>query len=274
MPDANGQRSADDGLADRSAFARGLIEEAGSLALDYFERRDRLTVTSKGWQDMASEADVGTETLIRERLGGRFPTDAFLGEETGRGEVEDAKGVWVVDPIDGTQPFLSGMSSWCVSIAYVRGGVAELGMVNAPARGELFAARRGHGATLNGAGIAVSAATRLDQGIVGVGYSPRIGADDIAPVFERLVRQGAMFYRDGSGTLDLCYVACGRLLGYVEPHIHSWDSAAAAAVVEAAGGRVNDLLAGETMWTGGPIVAGAPAVYASLETVLFGPASS
>jgi myo-inositol-1(or 4)-monophosphatase len=264
----------DVGLDDRFGFALELIEEAGLLALDYFRHRTDLTVTAKGWQDMASEADVGTETLIRGRLAARFPGDAFLGEETGRGEVESAEGIWVVDPIDGTQPFVSGMSSWCVSIAYVREGVVEMGFVVAPARDELFVGRRGQGATLNGAAISASPATQLDEGIVGVGYSPRIGADDIVPVFDRLLRQGAMFYRDGSGTLDLCYVACGRLLGYVEPHIHSWDSLAAAAVIEAAGGRVNDLLAGDAMWVGAPVVAAAPALYPVLESVLFGPPRS
>jgi myo-inositol-1(or 4)-monophosphatase len=136
-----------------------------------------------------------------------------------------------------------------------------MGFVKAPVLDELFVARRGRGATLNGAAIAVSDASRLDQGIIGVGYSPRIGADDIVPVFERLLRQGAMFYRDGSGTLDLCYVACGRLIGYVEPHIHAWDSLAAVAIIEAAGGKVSNVMADDAMWFGAPIVATTPALY-------------
>lgn len=270
MADEDSPRAAADDLADRFAFALDLIEKAGSLALDYFEHRDHLTVRSKGRQDMASDADLETETLVRGQLAERFPEDAFLGEETGRGKVDGAEGVWVVDPIDGTQPFVSGMRSWCVSIAYVRDGTLEIGMVNAPALGEVYVGRRGRGATLNGDAIAVSEATSLDQGIVGVGYSPRIGADDIVPVFERLVRRGAMFYRDGSGTLDICYVACGRLLGYIEPHVQPWDSLAAAVVLEAAGGRVNDLLAGDAIWVGAPIVAAAPGVYPELEAVLWG----
>lgn len=261
----------DEGLDARFEFGARLINEAGALALGYSERWRSLTVTSKGTQDMASEADVGTELFIRTRLAKRFPSDAFLGEETGRGEVEGAEGIWVVDPIDGTQPFVSGMASWCVSIAYVRGDVIEMGFVIAPARDELFVARRGHGATLNGRPIFVSSVTRLDEGIVGIGYSPRIRADDIVPLFDRVLRQGAMFYRDGSGTLALCYVACGRLIGYIEPHINSWDSLAALAIIEAAGGRFSDFLAGDAMWIGGPIVAGPPALYPALAALFIEP---
>ena len=122
----------------RFEFASRLINEAGELALRYFNRLRSLTIKSKGVQDMASEADLNTELLIRERLKAAFPEDAFFGEETGRAEVEGAPGVWVVDPIDGTQPFLSGMSSWCVSIAFVADGRLEMGFVASPARGETF----------------------------------------------------------------------------------------------------------------------------------------
>lgn len=255
-------------LDDKFAFAAGLVEEAGAVAMSYFRDRDSLTITFKGRQDMASEADVATEHLIRQQLALRFPDDAFLGEETGRTEVAGAQGIWVVDPIDGTQPFVHGLTSWCVSIAYVRAGVVEMGFVNAPARAELFIGRRGGPATLNGDEISVGKAGRLDEGILGIGYSPRIGADDIVPIIDRALRDGAMFYRDGSGTLDLCYVACGRLIGYVEPHIQAWDSLAAAGILEAAGGQVNDVLSGDAMWVGAPIVASTPALYPTLVALM------
>ena len=258
----------DEGMAARFDFAAELIVDAGAHALEFFRHRESLHVTLKGRQDMASEADVSTETLIRERLAERFPGDAFLGEETGRSEVEHAEGIWVVDPIDGTQPFVNGLTSWCVSIAYVRAGAVQMGFVCAPARDELFIGRRGKRATLNGHVITVSGATRLDEGILGIGYSPRIGADDIVPVIDRVLREGAMFYRDGSGTLDLCYVACGRLIGYVEPHIQAWDSLAAVAILEAGGGRVSDVLSGDAIWVGAPIVASTPALYPALSRLM------
>jgi myo-inositol-1(or 4)-monophosphatase len=259
-------------LDERFMFASEVVADAGALALGYFQRLETLTVTGKGPRDMMSEADLDTENLIRTRLLDRFPEDGFLGEETGRSEVGRGGGIWVVDPIDGTQPFISGMSSWCVSIAFVLDGRVRMGFVSSPARGELFVGRPGLGATLNGRPITVSRATRLDQGLVAVGYSPRIGADDIMPMFERLLRAGGMFYRDGSGALALCYVACGRLIGYVEAHINSWDCLGALAILEAAGGRSNEFLAGDGLWVGGRLVAGPPALYPALAAVLDLPA--
>lgn len=254
-------------MQERFEVASELIEEAGALALSFFQRLDSLTIAHKGVQDQASEADVETEQFIRERLASHFPEDAFLGEETGRGDVAGSRGIWIVDPIDGTMPFILGMGGWCVSIAYVHDGRFEMGFVVAPVRRELFIGWRGHGATLNGQAISPSESTSLDNGIVGVGYSPRVGADDLLPIFEPLLRTGAMFYREGSGALALCYLACGRLIGYVETHINAWDCAAAIAIIHAAGGRTNDFLAGDALWSGGPIIAGPPALYASLEAL-------
>jgi len=103
---------------------------------------------------------------------------------------------------------------------------------------------------------------------VEVGYSPRIGADDIMPVFERLLRHGGTYHRHGSGAIAVCYVACGRLLGYVEPHIDSWDCLGGVAAVLAAGGRTNDYLAGDALLAGNRLVAGPPAVFDALAAVL------
>ncbi len=217
---------------------------------------------------MVSEADVAVEALIRDRLRARFPDDAFFGEESGLTEVEGAHYVWVVDPIDGTQPFLSDLSSWCVSIGLARDGILEMGFLAAPARDEVFLGWRGHGATLNGRPLRVSTSTSLDDGLLSVGMSPRIGADQILPMFERLLRQGVVYYREGSGALSLAYVAAGRLIGYLEPHLNSWDGAAGVAIVEAAGGRVNDWFSQDTLLTGGPIVAAPPALYPALAAVL------
>ena len=252
-------------LHERYDFACALIAEAGALALRYFQQVDSLSVTSKGHQDMASEADMNVEVLIRDRLKQRFPDDGFLGEETGRAEVHDTACIWVVDPIDGTQPFISGMTSWCVSIALIAGGSLEMGFVSAPARNEVFAGRRGGAATLNGKPIRIKDAAKLSDGIIGVGYSPRVSPFDFSTVFSRLLREGAMFYRDGSGALALCYVACGRLIGYVELHINSWDCLGAIAVIEAAGGKVSDFLAGDSLWKGNALLAGSEKLFPQLQ---------
>jgi myo-inositol-1(or 4)-monophosphatase len=251
-------------IDERFNFAADLIKEAGDLTLEYFRRLETLQVQSKGPQDMATEADLNTELLIRDRLRERFPEDAFLGEETGRTEFASGQGIWVVDPIDGTQPFISGLTGWCVSIAFVLDGNLEIGFVCSPARGELFAGRRGSGATLNGKTIRISTATRLTDGIVGVGYSPRVKPEEFLALLSGLLGRGAMFYRDGSGALTLCYVACGRLIGYVEPHINSWDCLGALAIIQAAGGTINNFLADDGLWKGNRLIAGPSALYPAL----------
>ena len=253
----------------RFAFGQSLVDEAARLAMGYFQRLGTLTIKAKGLQDMASEADLNTELLIKQRLAAAFPEDAFLGEETGRTEaVADARGIWVVDPIDGTQPFVSNMPNWCVSIAFVLDGRVEMGFVAAPARGEVFTGRRGAGATLNGAPIAVRPAARLTDGMVGTGYSARVPAADFLPLLAALLDQGGRFFRNGSGALMLCDVACGRLLGYIEQHINSWDCLAALCIIEAAGGVVSDFLADEGMWHGHALAAGAPEVFPALSALV------
>jgi myo-inositol-1(or 4)-monophosphatase len=264
MPITPSPVASDDWLAERFVAGTALVEEAGALALGYFERVETLSPQAKGRQDMFSEADLEVERLIRTRLAERFPDDAFLGEESGRGDVAGSRGVWVVDPIDGTQPFLVGLASWCVSIGFVTDGHAELGFVSAPARRELFLGRRGHGATLNGRPIHVSASSSLDDGLISVGMSPRISADQILGCLAPVLRAGAVYYREGSGALSLCYVAAGRLIAYIEAQLNAWDGAAGLAIVEAAGGQVNDFFAGEGLWRGSPVVAAPRALYPTL----------
>jgi myo-inositol-1(or 4)-monophosphatase len=255
-------------ISSRYSLAAELIREAGEFAHDYFRRRESLTIKSKGLQDMASEADLNTEILIRRRVSAAFPQDGFLGEETGYTQLASGQGVWVVDPIDGTQPFISGLSSWCVSMAFVLDNELKFGMVYAPVRGELFAGGEGFPATLNGSPVERRPGRSITEGIVGVGYSPRVNPDEFLPIFGRLLKAGGTFYREGSGALTLCYVACGRLVGYVEPHLNSWDCLGALAVIRAAGLKTNDFLANNGLRTGNSVIAGGPEVYGTLEKVL------
>ncbi|WP_062208994.1 inositol monophosphatase [Aureimonas sp. AU12] len=254
----------------RFAFAQDLAAEAGDLALSYFRRLETLTVRSKGLQDMASEADVEVEQMIRSRIAAAYPSDAFLGEETGRTEFTPGQGIWVVDPIDGTQPFVNGMTAWCVSIAFVEGGRNRFGVVDSPARGERFAGGAGRGATLNSRPIAVRPAVSVREGLLALGYSPRVTPAAFIEPLGRILEAGGMFTRDGSGALSLAYVACGRLLGYAEPHINSWDCLGAMAVIEGAGGRVSDFLGGEGLWSGNPLLAASPELYPELERLYLG----
>ncbi|HIC81829.1 MAG TPA: inositol monophosphatase [Kiloniellaceae bacterium] len=253
----------------RYVFAQDLAREAGGLAYGYYRRRHELAVESKGLQDAVSIADKKTEDLIRSRIAARFPDDAFLGEESGASEdLLDGRPIWVVDPIDGTVCFLNGMPTWCVSIALVQGGAVELGVIYDPNVDELYAARRGGGAFLNGVRQPVPAAKAFRDGLFGTGFSHRSPAGDFVPFLAGLLEDGGLFLRNGSGALMLAYVAVGRLIGYFEPHINSWDSLAGLLLVRVAGGWTSDFLADDGLLRGNLCAASAPDLAPTLQALL------
>lgn len=247
-------------------FACQTAVAAGELAMKYFSNLESLTVHSKGVQDMASDADIETELLIRNEIAKQYAEDAFLGEESTELYLATAgKGAWIVDPIDGTQPFVNGIRSWCISIAYFDAGQVRIGVIYDPTTKELFAAQHGQGSTLNGKTIKASAATSVMDGLVSVGYSSRVAPQDTLRPLERLLHAKGMYHRSGSGALSLAYVAAGRLIGYFEPHMNSWDFAAGILLIKEAGGETNNCLQNEVdLLRGGMVIAACAGVYAEL----------
>ena len=239
-------------LTSRFAAAQDLARDAGRYAHDRFGGRQELDVRRKGPQDIVTAVDLEVEDLLRQRIGALFPDDAILGEEQGGSAAER---LWVIDPIDGTACFAAGLPYWCVSIAFVDESGIAIGVVFDPNHDELFAARRGNGATLNGGAVTASSATSLTDGAIGLGYSPRVHHHLVTEAMDRLLTAGGMFIRNGSGALMISHVACGRLIGYYEPHINSWDCLAAVLLVHEAGGWTNDFLADDGLMSGNPIVA-------------------
>ena len=252
----------------RFTAARSIARKAGELALDYFANLESLSVESKGPQDMASEADHAVEALIRERLKKRFPADGLFGEEGGMDDLGgDEPGLWVIDPIDGTACFVAGIPVWCISIAFLVGDRVEIGVIFDPNADEMFTARHGHGAHLNGIPLKPSDATGFGDGMMGFGYSTRTEVRPVMAILETLLEAGGMFQRNGSGALMIAYVAAGRLIGYYEAHINAWDCLAAIVLVREAGGWTNDFLAGEGLGKGNPIAAAAPGMAAALKAL-------
>ena len=259
-------------LRERLAFACRTANQAGALAGTFFSHRESLVVQSKGIQDMATKADIETENLIRAAITESYPDDDFLGEESfEQFEPRPGHGVWVVDPIDGTQPFICGIPSWCISLAYVAAGEIQVGVVYDPNSDELYAAARGLGATVNGREIRVSAASSLAEGLVGIGFSNRVSVAATLEPLERIMSGQGMFHRCGSGALSLSYVAAGRLVAYYEPHMNSWDYVAGVLLVLEAGGQVNPGLSGDTaLIQGSPVLAAGTNLYSRLQQTVYG----
>ena len=247
----------------RLLAAEAIAREAGALARRRF-RDASFKVGFKGPQDYLTEVDGETEVLISDRLHKAFPQDGFIGEETAGREGKSGQAVWVVDPIDGTSNFARGVPHFCVSIACLLGRKVEVGVIYDPMRDELFSARRGGGARLNGAAIRTSDASVLANSSIEVGWNARSGGSHYLDLLRRISNWGAAPYRTGSGALGIAYVAAGRRDAYVEHHIQSWDCLAGILIVSEAGGYVSDFLAGEGLAKGNPLIACAPGVKDAL----------
>ncbi|MBP7001434.1 inositol monophosphatase family protein [Amaricoccus sp.] len=251
----------------RRALALAVASEAGAVALDFWRRRAGLAIEEKaGAQDIVSEADRAVERLIRARVAAAFPEDGFLGEEYGP-EPGASGFTWVIDPIDGTSPYLHGMPTWCVALAVARGSEAVVGVVEVPTHGETFAAALGRGATLNDAALRIPEGVNVTNAATAVGASHRTDPAWIGRVAEALGRQGGVFFRNGSGALMLAHVAAGRLAGYVEPHMHSWDALGALLIIREAGGVTGPFPEAGDLGRGGAAVAASPAAWEAVSAL-------
>ena len=247
----------------RLLAAEAVAREAGTLARRRF-LDSSFKVGFKGPQDYLTEVDSETEELIAARLNGAFPHDGFIGEETAGRAARDGGAVWVVDPIDGTSNFARGVAHFCVSIACVVGGRVEVGVIYDPMRDELFSARRGGGARLNGAAIRPSEAAALANSSVEIGWNMRAGVAKYLELLRRVTLWGAAPFRTGSGALGIAYVAAGRRDGYVEQHINAWDCLAAILLVHEAGRLRQRLPRGDGLTKGNPLIACAPGIKDAL----------
>ncbi|WP_368912074.1 inositol monophosphatase [Taklimakanibacter deserti] len=247
--------------------ALAVVREAGERAADHYRRRHELDVERKGTQDLVSEADRACEDMIVGALKRLFPQDGFLGEERGV-QNKDAKTVWIIDPIDGTANFLRGIPFWCVSLGLLAQGEFAIGVIYNPITDELYAARQGHGASLNGRRIEVSKVKKLDEARLAIGFSYRRPVAPHAEAVKALLDAHCEYSRLGSGALGLALTADGRLDGYWEAHINVWDVAAGLCIVKEAGGSVNDFLGEDGLRKGNAVLASTPRLYAPLKSLL------
>lgn len=197
-------------------------------------------VRAKGPADYVTNVDLAVQEDLRRRLAELTPAAQFLGEEAAPPALDPARPLWILDPIDGTTNFLHGTGHWAVSLALAEAGQIVFGVVYNPCSGERFTARRGAGAFCGGRPLRVSGCRRLEESLLSVGTVP--GRRDLAGrAFARmrtLYDRCQDVRRLGYASLDLCWVAGGRLDGYVEDFLQPWDYAAGLLVVEEAGGRV------------------------------------
>ncbi|MDG4883604.1 inositol monophosphatase family protein [Mesorhizobium sp. WSM4884] len=245
----------------RSALLNVMVQAAmkagRSLSRDFGEVQN-LQVSMKGPGDYVSQADRKAEEIVFAELSKARPGYAFLMEERGAIEGEDGQHRWIVDPLDGTTNFLHGIPLFSVSIALERQGQIVAGVVYNPAMDELYTAERGGGAFMNDRRLRVAGRAKLTDAVIGCGV-PHLGRGqhgNFLIELRNVMAEVSGVRRLGSAALDLAYVAAGRMDGFWETGLSSWDIAAGMLLVREAGGFVSDMDGGQDMLDTGGIVAG------------------
>ncbi|MDP8988041.1 MAG: inositol monophosphatase [Actinomycetota bacterium] len=243
-----------------------LARQAGDLLLDGRGRRPGDVSTKTSGTDMVSEVDRASERLIVNGLRDARPGDGILAEE-GTDDTSTTGVTWVVDPLDGTTNYLYGFPAFAVSVAAQVEGVSQVGVVVDPSHGETFTAIRGGGAWCNGRRLRCTSQSELATALVATGfsYSPDRRAHQ-AGVLVRLLPSVRDIRRAGAASLDLCWVACGRVDAFYERGLQPWDLAAGTLVAEEAGASTGSL--GDEPASGELTIAAPPGLFEPLRRLL------
>ena len=225
----------------RSAIrvAREAARRAGEILVARFS--GSVKVSYKGRGNIVTDVDTEVEQEIFGILRREYPDMGLLGEESPGDARAESGYTWIVDPLDGTRNYASGIPFFSTVIGLALDGEVIVGVNYDPVRGDLFEAERGVGAFLNGERMAVSGRTRLADGIVGTDLSynnegAANGLDVIREIWPGMQTARIM----GSAALGISYAAAGRTDLYYHHRLEPWDQAAGLLLVEEAGGVVTD----------------------------------
>ena len=214
-------------------LAGGLIRENWQQAKE---------VHYKSTINLVTATDRQAEEKIVDLLLKNFPDHSILAEEETAIVAPESDYRWIIDPLDGTTNFAHSYPQFAVSIALENEGKVVLGLVYDPLREEGFSAIKGEGALLNDKPISTSKIAELDKALLATGfpYDHRENVDFYLKFFRAFAKRSQGIRRAGAASLDLCYLACGRIDGFWELKLNPWDTAAGTLIVREAGGTVTD----------------------------------
>lgn len=221
-------------------FVEELARKAGQILYDNYEKE--LDIKFKGEIDLVTHVDHESERYLIHEINQHFSGHKFLAEESGESGGESDH-LWMIDPLDGTVNFAHGVPFFCVSVAYAYKGEVKLGVVYDPMRNEMFSAERGLGSKLNQKPLKVKETELLKQSLLVTGfpYDAWTTKTNNFDNYEHFGKLSQGVRRLGSAALDLCYIAAGRLDGYWELAVKTWDVAAGGLIAEEAGARVTNV---------------------------------
>jgi myo-inositol-1(or 4)-monophosphatase len=249
-------------IEDIESTAKSVILQAGELVRDHMGKVSSSHIHNKGPSDYVTDIDTRSQALIVEAISRRFPDHHIMAEEATNSGIKEGY-TWIIDPIDGTTNFIHGFPFVAISIAVAKDKELTLGFVLDPVRGELFSARRGAGAYLNGVKINARMDAGLEDSLIATGFPFRARhlIEPYLNCFRGVFSKVSGIRRAGSAALDLAYVAAGRVDGFWEALLSPWDVAAGSLLVKEAGGMVSDFWGKDDYLANGNIVAGAPSVF-------------
>ncbi len=250
-------------------FAIETARDAGHILLEKFDRN--IKVSKKGDIDLVTEADLASEALIIERIKSYHPKHSILAEESGNAVVigGENRWKWIIDPLDGTTNYAHRYPCFCVTIALEHEGEVVIGVTFDPTRNELFAAERGHGASLNSKPIRVSETENLGDALIVTGFPYDFKRrEDFARHLTQFLLTSRGVRRDGSAAIDMAYVACGRFDGFWEEGLNPWDMAAGVLLIEEAGGQISGYDGSKFSIYSPPIVASNGLIHSQMIGIL------
>lgn len=248
---------------------QALVEKTGAFIREEFLRFSFSEVSYKAENDPFSFVDVSAEKMLQEGCHDLIPGSGFINEE-GPDIIGENAYRWIIDPLDGTVNFMHGIPHFCISLALQYEEITVAGYVYGVMEKEMYVAKEGQGAFLNGHPIHVSDRKGLRQSVIVTGF-PYAYADwveDYLKVVSDLIRQCHGIRRLGSAALDMAYVAAGRVEGFFEFGLKPWDVAAGALLIKEAGGRVSDFDRGENYLFGRQVLGTNAAVHEPMIEVL------
>jgi myo-inositol-1(or 4)-monophosphatase len=249
-------------------IATEAARNASKVILQFMDRVDSLEIKGSNISDLVTKVDRMAEQEIIDTIKKSYPDHAILAEESGLAEGNDC--CWIIDPLDGSTNYIHGFPHYAISIAVKKNDILEASLVYDPIRQELFTAARGHGAFLNDRRIRVSNCKLLESALIGTGF-PFKKKQHIKPylnTFESVFSSVRGIRRAGAATLDLAYVAAGRLDGFWEASLKQWDMAAGILLIQEAGGISTDFQGEDNHLNSGDIIAGSPKIQRELLDII------
>ncbi|MBK9181198.1 MAG: inositol monophosphatase [Acidimicrobiales bacterium] len=253
-------------LEELLALAVSLAARAARLLVDGLGHDRRDVSTKSTATDLVTEMDRAAERLVVDGLLDARPDDTVVGEEgADRGGSSGVR--WLVDPIDGTTNYVYGLPGFSVSLAAQVSGRTVVGVVHDPLHGDVFTAARGRGSWRNDHRLSLGPGPELATALVATGFS--YAADRRArqaEVLTRVLPAVRDIRRGGAASVDLCWVACGRVDAYYEKGLQAWDHAAGVLIAEEAGARTGDLAGGPA--SSAFVLAARPGLFDPLQALL------